>query len=82
MIDSSDTAKTARILRLNDLARTQPVIANASWVVTEGVAHLLTGDAEPDTSTAKEPLARVTALRRAIAEYSRLERRQRSIWRA
>jgi len=70
MIDNPDTAKTERICRLNDLTRTQPLIVNASWVMTEGIAHLLTGDTELDGSTAKEALARMIALRRAIAEYS------------
>jgi hypothetical protein len=70
MNDNSDTAKTGRIRRLNDLTRTQPIIANANWVMTEGIAHLLTGDAKRDTPAAEAALARVTELRRAIAEYS------------
>ncbi|MDE2113209.1 MAG: hypothetical protein KGJ79_18930 [Alphaproteobacteria bacterium] len=35
---------TDRIRQLNDVARTQPQIVNAAWVMTIGVQHLLAGD--------------------------------------
>jgi hypothetical protein len=63
------STQTDHIRRLNDLARTQPQIVNATWVITNGVRHLLSGD---DDSPAGIVLARdrVMALRHAVASYS------------
>ena len=35
--------QTDHIRRLNDMARTQPQIVNATWVMTNGVQRLLAG---------------------------------------
>ena len=61
--------QTDRIRRLNDMARTQPQIVNATWVMTIGVQHLL---ASQDDSPAGVTIARdrVMALRNAVATYS------------
>ena len=63
------TDKTDQTRRLNDLARTRPETVNASWVMTQGVLHLMTGDEDaPGAST--HAVERVTALRAAIAQFS------------
>jgi hypothetical protein len=62
------TDHTGLTRRLNDMARSQPEIANASWVMTTGVHALLTGDF-PDEPPAKL-LARTSALRYAIATFA------------
>lgn len=67
------TDKTDRIRRLNDLARTQPQIVNATWVVTQGVNYFLVGDGDLAEPVRPEALARVSMLRKTIAEYSRWE---------
>lgn len=59
--------KTDRIHYLNDLARSQPIIANTTWVMTGGVSRLLLGDLDPGHPDA---LARATQLRRTIALYA------------
>jgi hypothetical protein len=61
--------QTDHIRRLNDMARTQPQIVNATWVMTQGVLHLLAGDDDNDAAVAPA-LQRVAALRAAIATYS------------
>jgi hypothetical protein len=63
------TDKTDQTRRLNDLTRARPETVNASWVMTQGVLHLMTGDADaPDAST--RAVQRVTMLRAAIAQFS------------
>lgn len=58
------TDSAAHIRRLNDLTRSQPTIANAAWVMTQGVTALLTDDeSKPDP-------ARVAALRSALANFN------------
>ena len=57
------TDHTALTRRLNDMTRTQPSIVNATWVMTRGVAALLTDDAD------KPDPARLTALRTALATF-------------
>jgi hypothetical protein len=58
------TDLSAQTRRLNDLTRSQPTIANASWVMTQGVAVLLTdNDDKPDP-------ARLTTLRTALATFN------------
>jgi hypothetical protein len=61
--------QTDHIRRLNDMARTQPQIVNATWVITIGIRHLLAGkDDSPDAfAVARE---RIAALRHAIATFS------------
>jgi hypothetical protein len=61
--------QTDHIRRLNDMARTQPQNVNATWVMTQGVRHLLAGDDDNDAAVAPA-LQRVAALRAAIATYS------------
>ena len=61
--------QTFHIRRLNDMTRTQPEIANATWVTTQGVLHLLAGDDDRDDAVLPAP-ARVAALRAAIATFS------------
>lgn len=63
------TDKTDQTRRLNDLARTQPETVNASWVMTQGVLHLMTGDEDAANATA-HAMERVNALRAAIARFS------------
>jgi hypothetical protein len=63
------TDKTDQTRRLNDLARTRPETVNASWVMTQGVLHLMTGDEDAPDATARA-VERVTALRAAIAQFS------------
>jgi hypothetical protein len=63
------TDKTDQTRRLNDLARTRPETVNASWVMTQGVLHLMTGDEDTPDATARAA-ERVTALRVAIAQFS------------
>jgi hypothetical protein len=65
----SMTEKTDQTRRLNDLARTRPETVNASWVMTQGVLHLMTGDEDAPDATARA-VERVTALRAAIAQFS------------
>jgi len=64
------TDKTDRIRQLNDLARRQPRIANASWVMTGRVTRLLLGDLEPGDPAHPRALERVAALRNAIATFT------------
>jgi hypothetical protein len=63
------TDKTSQIRRLNDMARTQPQIANAIWVMTFGVQHLLAGD-DIGADAVQETIARMQQLRTAIAAYA------------
>jgi hypothetical protein len=51
--------------RLNALTRSQPEIANASWVMTRGVAALLTSDDDPP----KPDAARLATLRATLASF-------------
>jgi hypothetical protein len=67
------TDKTDRIRRLNDLARTQPQIVNATWVLTQGVNHLVMGDGERTEPVRPEALARAAMLRKTIAEFATWE---------
>jgi len=53
--------------RLNDLARTQPQIANATWVLTQGVLHLLADEMPDDERAIAE---RTKALRHAVATFA------------
>ena len=56
--------------RLNDLARIRPETVNATWNITRGVAHLLTGENSPaDQSEAYAP-ERAAALRDALALFN------------
>jgi hypothetical protein len=56
---------TPEIRHLNDLARARPETANATWVMTQGVLHLVAGeDGTP------EAIARYHQLRAAIAAFS------------
>jgi hypothetical protein len=62
------TDHTALTRRLNDMARSQPEIANASWVMTRGVAALLISDdgngkVQPDTT-------RLSTLRATLARFN------------
>ena len=59
---------TDHIRRLNDMARTQPEIVNATWVMTIGVQHLLAGD-EDGSAAIAATREHATALRRAIATF-------------
>ena len=63
------TNQTNHIRHLNDTARSQPQIVNATWVMTIGVQHLLAGE---DDNPAGVTIARdrVKALRHAVATYS------------
>ena len=56
------TDKTDHIRKLNDLARTQPAIVNASWVITPGVRALLAGDSELDGALPEATAERIAAL--------------------
>jgi Protein of unknown function (DUF3768) len=60
------TNSTDRTRYLNDLTRTQPQIPNATWVLTQGVLHLLTDDAPDDQQAIAE---RTRMLRHAIATF-------------
>jgi len=60
---------TEHVRRLNDMARTQPEIANATWVMTTGVQHLLAGDDDSAVAVAAAR-ERATALRHAIATFN------------
>jgi hypothetical protein len=62
------TDHNAPTRRLNDMARSQPEIANASWVMTRGVAALLiledgNGKFPPDTT-------RLSTLRATLARFN------------
>ena len=61
--------QTDHIRHHNDMARTQPQIVNATWVMTSGVQRLLAGN---DYIPAGMVVARdrVMALRHAVASYS------------
>ena len=59
------TDLTALTRRLNDMTRSQPEIANASWVMTQGVAALLTTDDDPP----KPDAARLATLRATLASF-------------
>jgi len=62
--------QTDHIRRLNDMARTQPEIVNATWVITQGVAALLVGElAEGEDAKPYAP-ERVAALRHALATFT------------
>ncbi|MCU1483118.1 MAG: hypothetical protein JWQ19_3904 [Subtercola sp.] len=63
------TNLTERTRRLNDLTRTQPVSANASWTITRGVLALLAND-ESTKDTMGLAMGRVAALRAALAAFS------------
>ena len=58
------------IRRLNDMARTQPEIVNATWVMTKGVAAILVGELAEGELIKSQPPQRVTALRQAIATFN------------
>ena len=53
--------------RLNDMTRTQPEIANASWVMTQGVAALLISE---DGSPPKPDATRFATLRTTLAHFN------------
>lgn len=63
------TDKSEHTRRLNDLARTQPDIVNATWVMTRGVMLLLAGDEAADKAVGLAA-ERVAALRAALARFS------------
>jgi len=64
------TDKTDHIRKLNDLARTQPAIVNAIWVVTPGVKALLASDPEADGALPEESAERTATLRHAVATFN------------
>ena len=66
--------QTDHIRRLNDMARTQPQIVNATWVMTNGVQRMLAGN---DDSPAGIVVARdrVMALSACSRKLFGLERR-------
>jgi hypothetical protein len=64
------TDKTDHIRKLNDLARTQPAIVNASWVITPGVRALLAGGSELDGALPEATAERIAALRHAVASFN------------
>ena len=55
--------------RLNDLARTRPETVNATWHITRGVAHLLTGENPPADQPEAYAPERTAALRDALALF-------------
>ncbi|MBN9555696.1 MAG: DUF3768 domain-containing protein [Alphaproteobacteria bacterium] len=62
------TDRTARTRRLNDMTRSQPEIANASLVMTQGVAALLiSGD---DDNPPKPDASRSATLRATLAAFN------------
>jgi hypothetical protein len=61
------TDHTAHTRRLNDMTRTQPEIANASWVMTQGVAALLVCE-DGATQPTPDP-AKLAQLRAALARF-------------
>jgi len=63
------TDKSKHTRRLNDLARTQPDIVNATWVMTRGVMLLLARDEAADKAVGLA-VERVAALRAALARFS------------
>jgi len=65
----SMTDKSKHTRRLNDLARTQPDIVNATWVMTRGVMLLLARDEAADKAVGLA-VERVAALRAALARFS------------
>jgi hypothetical protein len=64
------TDKTDHIRKLNDLARKQPAIVNATWVITLGVRALLAGDPEPGEPPSEASAERIAALRHAVATFT------------
>lgn len=62
------TDHTALTRRLNDMTRSQPEIANASWVMTQGVAALLISDDGDDPP--KPDAARFAMLRATLAAFN------------
>jgi hypothetical protein len=62
------TDHTALTRRLNDMTRTQPSIANATWVMTQSVAALLVSDEEGDGPPKPDP-AKLVQLRAALASF-------------
>ncbi len=62
------TDLTALTRRLNDMTRSQPEIANASWVMTQGVAVLLISD-DADGSP-KPDATRLGRLRATLAAFN------------
>jgi hypothetical protein len=61
------TDHTALTRRLNDMTRTQPSIANATWVMTQSVAALFV--AEDGDGPSKPDLAKLSQLRAALASF-------------
>ncbi len=74
------TDHTALTRRLNDMTRSQPEIANASWVMTQGVAALLISDDGDDPP--KPDAARFAMLARHAGRVQPLAERQRPLRRA
>jgi hypothetical protein len=66
--DTPMTDHAALTRRLNDMTRSQPEIANASWVMTQGVAALLIADENDDPP--KPDAARFAMLRAALAAFN------------
>jgi hypothetical protein len=66
--DTTMSEQTDHIRRLNDMARTQPQIVNATWVMTIGVQSLLAADC-PEVAAA-DVGARIASLRAAVATFS------------
>ena len=64
------TDKTDHIRKLNDLARTQPAIVNAIWVITPGVEALLASGSESCGAQHEANSARTAALRHAVATFN------------
>ena len=66
--DTPMTDHIALTRRLNDMTRSQPEIANASWVMTQGVAALLICD--DGDNPAKPDAARFAMLRATLAAFN------------
>jgi hypothetical protein len=66
--DTPMTDHTALTRRLNDMTRAQPEIANASWVMTQGVAALLISDGGGNPP--KPDAARFAILRATLAAFN------------
>jgi hypothetical protein len=65
---SHQTDHTALTRRLNDMARSQPEIVNASWMMTRGVAALLIS--ENGNSKFQPDTARLSTLRATLARFN------------
>jgi hypothetical protein len=64
------TDKADHIRKLNDLARTQPAIVNATLVITPGVRALPAGDPEPGEPLTGASAERIAPLRHAVATFN------------